>query len=429
MLKKLFVGIVACASLLGAGNAAAEKFDFDQGVSVKDIVARVQAETARLAAPKAGKASWTVMVYINAKNNLESYGLKDVNEMELVGSTDKVKIAVELGRIQGFDSSDGNWTGQRRYIIAKDKDTSKVTSPVLQEIPKADMGSWNHLVEFANWARDNAPADHYMLVVWNHGSGWNKAARRGSVVVTGISYDDETGNHMTTQDLGQALAALGKIDIYASDACLMQMAEVGYQIKDHVDYIVQSEETEPGDGYTYDTMLAPLAAKPAMSSAELAKVAVDAYTAHYTSLGQGATQSAVKASALGRLLAMLGEWTEAVIAANETAAVKAARNQTQDFYYTDNKDLLHFVKLLTAGSKNEAVKSKGAELERFLANEVITANAATGSNYQNALGLAIYLPSYGYDSDYDALAWAKGGWAKFVKWQKDIRDGQDVAQK
>ncbi|MCX5797943.1 MAG: clostripain-related cysteine peptidase [Elusimicrobia bacterium] len=291
-------------------------------------------------------------------------------------------------------------------------------------MPKADMGDWKHLVDFIGWAKKNAPAKHYMLVVWNHGSGWQKSlALSKDNWLRGISYDDESGNHMTTPDMGSALAAAGKLDIYASDACLMQMAEVGYQIRSYTDYVVGSEETEPGDGYTYDALLGPLTAKPGMPAAELAKLAAEAYTAHYTSINRGATQSAVKSAALSRLLSLLGSWSDAAIAANETALIKSARSQAQHFYYSDNKDLLHFLRLVDAGTKDAAVKSKGAELESFLANEVITANAATGSKYKDAFGLAIYVPSGSYNAGYDELAWAKdGSYAKFAKWVKDIKE-------
>jgi hypothetical protein len=420
MFKRCLAALTAV--LVCAGTAAADKIDFDQGVDVKAIVETLQAQPIRAAkAPKAGVAEWTVMVYVNAKNNLEKYGLRDLNEMEKIGSTDQVKVAVELGRIKGYDSSDGDWLGQRRYIIQKDSDMSKITSPVLQDIPKADMGDWKHLVEFVAWAKQNAPAKRYMLVVWNHGSGWDK--KRSQVVINGISYDDETGNHMTTQDMASALSAMGKVEVYASDACLMQMAEVAYQIKDHADYIVASEETEPADGYTYDTLLGPLVAKPGMSAQELAKLTADSYTAHYASINQGATQSSVKASALAKLLGMVSAWTDAVVAANESAVVKSARAAAQKFYYSNNKDLLHFVRLVNAGSQDAAVKAKGAELERFIKDEVISANAVTGSKYKDAYGLAVYIPSGYYNANYDSLAWAKdGGWAKFAKWIKDIKD-------
>ncbi len=423
MLKKWLVGLVACASLLGAKTVAAEKIDFDRGVDVKSIIQSLQTQVAQqVQTEKAGVASWTVMVYINAKNNLEQFGLLNTNQMEMVGSTDKVKIAVELGRLSTYDSSDGGWKGERRYIIQKDKDTNHISSEVKQQIDKADMGDWHHLVDFVSWAKKTAPAKHYMLIVWNHGSGWDKFQKANDVVINGISYDDETGNHMSTQDLGNALAAIGKIDIYASDACLMQMAEVGYQIKDYASYIVGSEETEPGDGYTYNTILDPLVAKPAMSALELSKVTVQSYQTHYASDNNGATQSAIDAATLPKLMTLLDGWTKAVMAANETSVVKNARSQAQHFYTRNNKDLLHFVQLVDSATRDQSVKSQGAQLEDFLANTVIVANGTDGNSMANAKGLAIYLPDSSYNSDYDELAWAKNGaWSQFAQWAQGLK--------
>ncbi|OGS56778.1 MAG: hypothetical protein A3J79_12035 [Elusimicrobia bacterium RIFOXYB2_FULL_62_6] len=347
--------------------------------------------------------------------------------MEKIGSTDKVKIAVELGRIRGYDASDGDWKGQRRLIVQKDADMSKIASPILQDIPKGDMGDWRHLVEFVAWAKEKAPAQKYMLVVWNHGSGWDKQPGR-DVTTLGISYDDETGNHISTVDLGQALAAMGKLDVFASDACLMQMAEVAYQIKDYAEFVVASEETEPGDGYTYDTFLGPVSAKPGMSALEVAKQTSKAFTDHYAAQGEAATQSAVQSATLGKLASMLTSWTKAVMAANETATVKNAHAQVQEFYTSDNKDLLHFVQLVDAASQDAAVKSQGAALEKFLANDVIVANDITGSTMANAKGLAIYLPSWSFNSAYNELAWAKAtNWAEFAQWVKGLKS--DVASR
>ena len=39
-------------------------------------------------------ADWTVMVYLDGDNNLETYGLMDLAEMEAVGSVDGVNVVV-----------------------------------------------------------------------------------------------------------------------------------------------------------------------------------------------------------------------------------------------------------------------------------------------------------------------------------------------
>jgi hypothetical protein len=349
----------------------------------------------------------------------------NLNQMEKVGSSDRVKIAVEFGR-WGNSSDDGAWKGERRYIIQKDNDPAHITSPVLQEFANADMGDWNHLVDFVRWAQKTAPARRYMLVVWNHGSGWNIRHRvQGQIWTEGISYDDQSGNHISTEQLGQALAAIGHVDIYASDACLMQMMEVGYQIKDYAGIIVGSEEVEPGDGYTYDTLLAPLQADPGLSAEAVAKLTVATYADHYKGGSQNATQSAVASSALTTLSGLIDAWTSAVMAANETAVVKDAASSAQSYYYADNKDLLDFVRKVDAATKSPAVQAAGAELESFLGNgSAVLAHSEVGDGVARSNGLAVYLPLSSYNSDYDALAWAQSArWKSFIQWVLTFSQG------
>ncbi|MBI4056633.1 MAG: hypothetical protein HY399_03700 [Elusimicrobia bacterium] len=368
--------------------------------------------------PSVDPAKWTVMVFVNGKNNLEKFGLLNINQMEAVGSSDQLKVAVEFGRLGR--GGDGNWRGQRRYVIQKDKDTTKITSPVLQEIPKADMGDWNHLVEFTQWAKQAAPSEKTMLIVWNHGSGWDlqnwPPNYRAATTPLGVSYDDETGNHISTPDLGKALAAIGKVDILAFDACLMQMAEVVYQVMQNVEVMVGSEEVEPGEGYNYRTFLAPIAANPLLGPQEVAGVAVKAYVESYAGGKEQVTQSAVRASAMKPLLALLNEWTRLIMAAKESDVVRAARSRVQSFFVKDNIDLLHFVRLVLEKTKNEGVREKGEALAAFL-SQAVFANGTQGNTMANASGLAIYFPRGSYNRAYDDLAWAKdGNWASFLKW-------------
>ncbi|MBI4655178.1 MAG: hypothetical protein HY746_00370 [Elusimicrobia bacterium] len=422
-MRKTILGLVVCAVFAcGYSYASEVNVTFDQNGSLAKIMEQINEKTGNssdvLAPVEQTKAlkEWTVMVFVNAKNNLEKYGLKDVNEMEMIGSTDKINVVAELGRIKGYDSSDGDWTGSKRYLIQKDNNASKVTSPVLMEIAKSDMGDWKYLVGFTKWAMEKFPAKKYMLVVWNHGSGWNKDEKFEAA--KGISYDDETGHHLTTPQLLMTLKETGKIDIFSMDACLMQMMEVAYEIKDYTDYVVASEETEPADGYTYNTFLGPLAAKPTMTAAELSKATVDSYTDHYQSISQGATQSSINAKSLANLTALLDNWTSEIMKAGELQVVKDARSKAQDFYYSSNKDLYHFVKLVTETSKNSVVVSKGKEIMSFMKGEVILHNRAYGSGYADAYGLAVYLPSY-YSAAYDELKWAQESkWDDFIKWVK-----------
>ncbi|MCG2726339.1 MAG: clostripain-related cysteine peptidase [Elusimicrobia bacterium] len=366
---------------------------------------------------------WTIMVFVNAKNNLEEYGLKDVNEMEMVGSSDKVNIVVEMGRMDGFDSSEGDWIGTRRYLIQKDGNPNAVTSPVVQDLGKVDMGDWKQLVDFGKWTKTNYPAKKYMLIVWNHGSGWDKNIK--FILDRGLSYDDETHNHFTTPQLGMAINEIGRLDVYGSDACLMQMASVDYEIKDSVAYIVGSEETEPGDGYTYNTMLEPIVSNPTLTPYQAAKVLVDAYSDHYQGLSYAYTQSLVKTSALPKLLTLMNDWVYAVGVAGDKEIVKNALLNAQSYAMKDNKDLYHFVSLVCEKTASAAVKEKGEVLMSYIKGGVVKYNRWSSSSggwwgpddYSNSHGIAVYLPKYSYNKSYDELKWAKySNWDEFIKW-------------
>jgi hypothetical protein len=415
MLRKVtaaFAIVAAVSTLVSAEISfdATNKTTLQQEIANLELSVPVSAPIEEKGFFNKAQAEWTIMVFVNGKNNLETYALKDMNEMEMIGSTDKVNIVTEVGRIAGYASNDGDWKTARRYLVKKDNDINKITSPILADLGKVDMGDYKHLVEFTNWAKTAYPAKRYMLIVWNHGAGWIKSRME---VTKGISYDDETGNHITTPQFGMAMKAIGKIDVIGTDACLMQMPEVNYEIKDYVDYIVASEETEPGDGYTYNLMLGPLVAKPTMLGAELGKLAVDGYADHYGT--QDHTQSLVLASAMNGLVPQVNTFVAAAMAANEKALIKTAMSGTQAYAYAENKDLWHFLSLYGASSKNANVKAAAKALQTYITGTLVLHNR-TNANYSDSHGIAIYMPNY-TNSSYSALAWAKASqWDEFIAW-------------
>jgi hypothetical protein len=424
MVKKLATAVVALFSL-GQITLAAVNFDNPKANDLKEEIAGVNVPVPVPAAADAQAATvkeWTIMVFVNGKNNLERYALLDMNEMETVGSSDKVNIVTEVGRVANYDSSDGDWVGTRRYLVQKDDSTGAVTSPVVQDLGKVDMGDYNNVIEFGNWAKANYPAKKYMLILWNHGSGWNKS-RTGET--KGISYDDETGHHLNTPQMGLVLKGIGGVNVYGSDACLMQMPEVDYEIKDYVEYIVGSEETEPGDGYTYNLLLGPLVANPGMSPAELGKLAVDAYSDHYQSVQHDSTQSLLDPSALNGFVPKVDAFVTAAIASGEKALVKDAVSKAQKYAEWNNKDMWHFLSLYAASSASPEVKLMAQNLQDYITGSLVLHNRVNGVYANgNSNGLSVYMPSYVYSSAYDELAWAKASqWDEFVRWYL-AKDGE-----
>lgn len=247
--------------------------------------------------PQARK-KWTILSYICADNDLERFGLQDINEMEQVGSSDKVNIVAQIDRMSGGHGdtiSDGNWTGTRRYYVTKDNDLNKISSTMVENIGEQCMGSKETLADFIEWGVKTYPADNVVIVIWNHGGGW-----------IGIAHDDHTDKMLSMTDVSWALTkgrkelvkANGKDAKFAVvdfDACLMGTIEVGYEISDSTQFLVASEENEPGGGMPYADYLGPLVKNPSLSARELTKRMVGTYVYSYAK-GGSATNSVIKGS-------------------------------------------------------------------------------------------------------------------------------------
>lgn len=421
-MKKMLALVISLS--LANGLFAGVNFDGNSKIDIKKMSENIEVPSVKTDKKVTAKneKEWTIMVYLNAKNNLERFGISDLNEMETVGSNDKFNIIVEFGRLKGYDSTNGDWTGVRRYYVTKDNDKNIINSTLVQDLGEVDMGDYKTLIDFVKWAKKNYPAKKYALVIWNHGSGWEKGV---NPITRGISYDDVSGNHINTPQLGLAMKEIGYVDVLDFDACLMQMAEVGYEIKDHVKYIVASEETEPGDGDTYDVFLKKLEAKPDMGPYELSKAIVDAYADHYASVNDGTTKSVVRAEKLDEFIKLVNEFAYTVSQKVTKDVVKEAVRGAQSYAINDNKDLYHFAKLISEKSSDNEVKAKAEELMNFISKKLVAYNRYTNSSgswwgpsdYSNSYGIAVYLPSYSIGVGYLDLQWSKyTNWDEFIKW-------------
>ncbi|MBM4249548.1 MAG: hypothetical protein FJ149_08985 [Euryarchaeota archaeon] len=228
--------------------------------------------------PAAGGSGslWTVMVYMSADNNLEGAGIHDLNEMETVGSTEEVNILVQFDRAPGYDTTNGDWTGTKRFYVTRDNDMSTISSRELADLGEQNMGDSRTFVNFTTWAVAQYPAQHYLVVFWDHGGGWY-----------GVCWDDTDQDYLDLDDISAGLSGLSSrlgrpVDLVGFDACLMAGIEVLYQIRGLCDVACTSGTTEPNEGWPYDWILPSLAMKPSMTPRELATEITDDYVNSYT---------------------------------------------------------------------------------------------------------------------------------------------------
>ncbi len=352
--------------------------------------------------PRDNTAEWTVMVYLDADNDLESAGIDDINEMEIVGSTPEVNIVVQADRIPGYDISNSDWTNTRRYYITQDFDPYQISSDLKSELGELNMGDPQTLVDFANWATINYPAKKYLLVIWNHGGGFRSPA----YTAKDIAWDDTSGgDRITMPELEYALSTISaqmgkKIDIVGMDACLMAMTEVAYQIKDYADILVASEENEPGDGWPYDTILAQLVANPLISPVQLAVDIVDRYIYSYPY--NDVTQSAIDLSYMDTLATQLSNLALAIM--SDTLTPKNvyinAAYYSQHYGDPDFIDLYDFCSKVLIYSYNVQVKSIALSIQQTLISSVVINSNYNGWSVSGSKGLSIYFPwYYAYNSN------------------------------
>ncbi len=219
--------------------------------------------------------TWLVMMYEDADDEiLEEDMVFDLNEAELVGSTDEVTIVAQMDRYAGGYEGDGDVTSTKRYLLTKDSDLYTLNSEELADLGELDMGDGQTLYDFATWAIGAYPAEHYVLILSDHGGGW-----------TGGWSDDDPQfmSGLTMQEIDDALGAviaatgIDSFELVGFDACLMGQLEVMSAIAPHARYAVGSEETEPSLGWGYAGFLQALTENTAMTGRELGQAIVDTY--------------------------------------------------------------------------------------------------------------------------------------------------------
>lgn len=405
------------------------------------------------------KKQWTVLVWIAGDNNLSEFGTADIAEMKQIGSGANVDVVVQYDR--------AGTGGTRRYHLQK--------NTLLDADEVADLGETNTgdpavAIDFFTWGIQTYPADHFLCVLWNHGSGIDETdiyararvsgrsvgRRRGRSVdvprsqvkaivnsrmaralfsttidaalgTRAIAFDDTSRDFLDNAELARVISTVVKktgrrIDVVGFDACMMNMIEVAYELHEQADFLVGSEEVEPGDGWPYAKVVGAAAKGP--TPAKLAASVVKSYVASYadTSQEEQVTQAALDLRKAPKVTKAIDRLAAALIADLQTSdeivafnrAIKASqRFDLHDF--VDLGDLCH--QIVTNCSDADVLSTAKAVLAELTGKGgLVVASAHKGEPVANATGTAIYFPVVG-----DAhLAYPKLAFAKKTRWPELI---------
>ena len=383
------------------------------------IIVAVFAISSMMVLPNAGaqhqaQHKWLFLLYLDADNSLDvNVGnvpvvQSDLDELMSVGSTASVTAYALVDRFDGpvhlFKFNKGSMEEMKDYWLNG---------------MEANMGDPKTLRTFVEYTSAASPADHTMLIFWDHGSP------------KGVAWDDHTtdagGSDFLSQwEVVQALSGY-KVDVIGADECNVGHMEVAYEYAMGINagYLVAAETYTGWRGFPYDAVLRELTKDPSMTSREAAVMLVEQtqllldkppYSGER--INSHAAFELTKVPALAGSLKSLSDLLVADMS-NSVQVISRARGVAQYCYGANAMgvvDLQTFVKEIGAKSSSQAIRGAAAAALANL-DSVIVAVHATGSTDHMLAGLGIGFPDHSWEmsSYYPDFAFAGQGWLNLME--------------
>lgn len=402
------------------------------------------------AAKQSEDIGWTHVVYMECDTSMLYWGIKNINDMILgtIGNDSTVLVSLHV-------KEDFTW----RYIIEHG-------TMALDGVVAIEKDGAKDLAKVMKWVAERRPAKHYSLTLWNHGYGildpcliegknnwkaetYDEEMAFGYCHACASIFEDHSSNHkgmlfdhfneiyMTNEKMVEGLQTIKrdvlkgkKIDILGTDCCKMAMIEVGYQIKDCVNYLIGSQNCELVDGWNYKDIFSTVTHD--MLPGEVVKIMVLKYGEYcsgkadkkvYTLSGLDLAfvdlivEDINKVSALCRRLLSIKPDFKKTIALARAHCIPICDAP----FYTDLDSFYEglLLELSTMSFKGEAITlvselKKTLKLGQENIKKIVCANCV-GENIQRAKGVSIYFPRVRVDSSYIRTMFAKEtDWLPFL---------------
>jgi hypothetical protein len=367
--------------------------------------------------------TWTILVYGHADHNLSYSLMRDMLEMEKVGSGEGFNIVVQAD----YDGQTAEkYKGSFRYLMQKTDPLEDVftvrgqqqtlsvpgTTPV-EKNPELDLDKSDNLKDFIRWGIKKYPAKRYGLVFWDHGGQWKG----------GFGGDHQDGavanpSSMKVAEIGKVLSemrgelGLGKFDFITFDTCLLGGAELLPDMLPHTDTYIANAEIDFGDGWDYAATLGWLKANPNATMRTFAEEEVKHYQAHHS---ESEADKLLKAHAAFDLTQYAQyqksafQFFQALNDTNNWSVIQQTRSETTKYSLsspaklktdTDYIDVGEFATRLTQTALPDNVKEAARTLTDSINKLIISKNLGTARQTSGAFGLSIYYPQKGLNDNY-----------------------------
>lgn len=196
------------------------------------------------------KKKWTILIYADGNNEMESIMHKALLSCEKIGSDKNVNVVFQIGRLGNYSTNtEENWRGVRRYYVNKDE------LILVENLGISNMADPNNLYDFIKWGFENYKSEHYMVVLSDHGGDF-----------IGCFTDESLDKPyiMGIPEMIQAINALKinlgyEIDVLVLDMCYMNSIEVIYELGQSNTHTVKTVITYMDyaayDGISYERLV------------------------------------------------------------------------------------------------------------------------------------------------------------------------------
>ncbi len=190
-----------------------------------------------------GEKSKTIMVYMVGSDLESKHYAASTDIDEMLNSDfddDEINLLIYAGGCQDWYNSSIPDGDNSIHLISDGNLT------MLDSTDGKNMGDPDTLLSFLDYSYENYPADQYSLILWNHGGG----------ALLGYGFDEITGDCLTLEELDKALSQSpfngeNKLEWVGFDACLMATIETANMLAPYANYMIASQESEPGWGWDY----------------------------------------------------------------------------------------------------------------------------------------------------------------------------------
>ena len=344
----------------------------------------------------------TIMIYMCGTDLESKYGMatSDLIEMTNANLSDKVNIIVETGGCKKWQNNAVSSSTNQIWKVNKGN-----VSCLENNLGNLNMTDPMTLTSFINYCSKNYPADRNILIMWDHGGG----------SITGYGYDEKhsSSGSMDLAEFNSALKASGvKFNWIGFDACLMQTLETAMVCDNYADYIIASEESEPGAGWYYTNWLTTLSNNTAVDTVTLSRQLIDDFVS--TSLQQsskaGVTLSVIDLAELeGTVPQYFSEFsksTSELLAGNNYQVVSNARANSRQFAQSQRLNQIDLIDFADKIGTTEAANLSSL-LKKCIKYNKTNISRANGVSiyfpYENMRSMNTALNTYnqiGFDNDY-----------------------------